>query len=159
MSQERRRWRNRGLLAVAVVVGLAVFARVEQTTPLLLPMALLVFAIVALGGLLLDASDFDAPDWEVIADVDTSAGGQDTGLAGNARLIENHLSARTEDPLLPARLVRTTHARLHRLGLDAQDHDVRRRLGPTLCAVLDGSSRSLRLTEIEECIRRIEELR
>jgi hypothetical protein len=35
---------------------------------------------------------------------------------------------------------------------------VDRQLGPTLTAVLDGPPRPLRRADIEECIRRIEEL-
>jgi hypothetical protein len=158
LSAEPRRWRNRALLAAAAVLLLAGFARVEHTTPLILPMVLLVGAVVAIGGLLLDAADFDSPDWEVTPDVDTFAHGQDLGLASNVRLIENHLSARAEDPLLPGRLARMAEARLGRLGLDRGDPGVREALGPTLCAVLDGRVHALHLAEIDECVRRIEEL-
>jgi hypothetical protein len=158
VTSEGRRWRNRVLIAAVVVLVLVVFARVEHTTPLLLPMVLLVCAVVAIGGLVLDAADFDSPDWEVTPDIDTFAHGQDPGLGGNVRTIENHLSARTEDAVLPSRLARMTDDRLRRLGLHRDDPGVRERLGPTLCAVLDGSARSLRLPQIEECIRRIEEL-
>ena len=157
---ERRRWRDRALLTGFVVLVLVAFAKVEHTTPLLLPMVLLVGAVVAIGGLVLDAADFDSPDWDVAPDYDTFARGGDPGLATNVRLIANHLRARTEDAVLPGRLARLTDARLRRLGLDPQDPVVRERaLGPTLCAVLDGQVRTLRLAEIEECVRRIEELR
>jgi hypothetical protein len=158
LSAEERRWRNRGLLAVAIVLLLVGFARVEHTRPLLVPMVLLVCAVVAIGGLLMDSADFVSPDWDVASDVDAAGQGQDAGLAGNVRLIENHLSARTEDSLLAHRLTRMTDDRLRRLGLDREAPDVRRRLGPTLSAVLDGSVRSMQLADIEECIRRIEEL-
>jgi hypothetical protein len=84
--------------------------------------------------------------------------GQDAGLAGNVRLIENHLSSREVDPLLPGRIARMTSDRLSRLGLSRGDPAVERRLGPTLTAVLDGPPRRLKRSEIEECIRRIEEL-
>lgn len=158
MRSEGRRWRNRGLVTAATVVLLIVFSRVEHTTPLILPMVLLVGAVVAIGGLALDAADFDSPAWEVTPDIDTFAHGQDLGLAGNVRLIENHLSARAEDPLLPGRLARMADTRLGRLGLDRADPRVREALGPTLCAVLDGRAHHLRLAEIDECVRRIEEL-
>ena len=159
-SSELRRWRNRALLTAAGVLVLVGFARLERTTPLVLPMVLLVGAVVALGGLVLDAADFDSPDWRVVPDVDTFERARDAALASNVRLIENHLRARAEDAVLPGRLAQLADARLQRLGLDRQDPDVRERaLGPTLCAVLDGRARTLRLAEIEECIHRIEELR
>jgi hypothetical protein len=47
---------------------------------------------------------------------------------------------------------------MSRLGLSRGDPAVERRLGPTLTAVLDGPPRHLKRSEIEECIRRIEEL-
>ena len=159
-AAERRRWGTRALVWVVVVLLLVAISRVEHTTPLVLPMALLVGAVVAIGGLVLDAADVASPDWGVTADIDTFARGGDPGLARNVRLIENHLRARTEDAVLPGRLVQLTEARLERLGLDAADPGVRgNALGPTLSAVLDGRARTLRLAEIEDCVRRIEELR
>jgi hypothetical protein len=157
---ELRRWRNRALLTAGIVLLLAGLARLEHVTPLLLPMVLLVGAVVAIGGLVLDAADFDAPEWDVTPDLDTFARGGDPGLSTNVRLIENHLRTRTEDSVLPARLARLADARLRRLDLDRDDPVVRESvLGPTLCAVLDGRAHTLRLSQIEECVRRIEELR
>lgn len=159
MNRRRRhRLVGRALAALAVVVVLVVFARVEHASPLLLPMVLVVATVVAIGGVLLDTADFEVPSWEVPLEVGSSSSGQDMGLVGNVRLIENHLSARHVDPLLPGRLARLAHDRLARLGLRRDDPAVRERLGPTLNAVLDGPPRSLRRAEIEECIRRIEEL-
>jgi len=149
---------TRGLFALGVVLLLVVFARVEQASPLVLPMVLLVGTVVAVGGMLLDTADFEVPQWEVPAEVASTSAGQDSGLVGNVRLIENHLSARHVDPLLPGRLARLADDRLARLGLRRDDPAVRDRLGPTLNAVLAGPARSLRQVEIEECIRRIEEL-
>jgi hypothetical protein len=51
-----------------------------------------------------------------------------------------------------------TDDRLARMGLSRSDPEVGRRLGPTLTGVLDGPPRPLKVAEIEECIRRIEEL-
>jgi hypothetical protein len=154
----RNRWVARGLLALVAVLVLVAFARVEHTSPLLLPMVLVVATVVAIGGLLLDTADFEVPSWEVPLELPSTSSGQDMGLVGNVRLIENHLSARHVDPLLPGRLARLADDRLGRLGLRRDDPGVRDRLGPTLNAVLDGPARTLRRTEIEECIRRIEEL-
>jgi hypothetical protein len=157
--EERRRWRNRALLVAVVVLLLVGFARLEHTTPLVVPMALLVAAVVAIGGLVLDAADFHSPAWDVAPDVGGFARGGDPGLANNVRLIENHLRTRTEDAVLPGRLARLADARLRRLGLDPEDPVVRQTtLGPTLCAVLDGRLRALRLSDIEECVHRIERL-
>jgi len=155
---ERRHWRDRILFTAAVVLVLVAFAKVEQTTPLILPMVLLVGSVVAIAGLVLDAADFDSPEWDVPPDTDVVARGGDPGLARNVRLVENHLRARQEDSILPRRLAGLTDARLRRLGRDPGDFAVREDLGPTLCAVLDGRTRNLRLSDIEECVRRIEEL-
>jgi hypothetical protein len=154
----RHRWAARGLLTLAAVLGLVAFARIEHTTPLLLPMVLLVGAVVAIGGMVIDGAGADPPRWEVEVDHAGSSSGQDQGLAGNARLLENHLSARQPDPLLRGRLARLTDDRLARLGLRRDDPGVAVRLGPTLTAVLEGPPRILTVGEIEECIRRIEEL-
>jgi hypothetical protein len=146
------------LLTLGVVLVLVGFARVEHTTPLLLPMVLLVGAVVAIGGMVVDAAGAAPARWDVEVDQAPGSGGQDQGLAGNARLLENHLSARQADPLLRGRLARMTDDRLARLGLRRGDPGVSARLGPTLTAVLDSPARLLSVAEIEECIRRIEEL-
>jgi hypothetical protein len=154
----RQRWLVRGVVAVLGVAGLTVFAFVEDTSPRVVPTVLLVCAMVAIYGLLADAGGADAANWSPAVEPVVGATGQDSGLAGNMRLLENHLSARTVDPLLQGRLTRMTDDRLARLGLSRGDPDVTRRLGPTLAAALEGPPRSLRVAEIEECIRRIEEL-
>jgi hypothetical protein len=152
------RWVVRGLLFVGGVAGLTVFAAIEDTHPRVLPTVLLVGAVVAIFGLLADSSGTHVADWSPAVEYATTTSGQDAGLAGNARLIENHLTARQVDPLLRSRLQRMTENRVSRLGLSTTDPEVRRRLGPTLTAVLDGPPRPLQRAEIEECIRRIEEL-
>jgi hypothetical protein len=156
--RRRNRWVVRALLVVAGIGGLTVFARIEHTEPRILPTALFVGAVVAIAGMLSDSGDADPADWSVPGEYAVTPAGQDSGLAGNARLIENHLSAREVDPLLRARLGRMTDDRLSRLGWSRADPEVNRRLGPTLIAVLDGPPRSLKVAEVEECIRRIEEL-
>lgn len=154
----RNRWVARGLLTLVVVLALVAVARIENTTPLLLPMVLLVGAVVAIAGLVIDSGGAAPAGWRIDTEYAGTTSGQDQGLAGNARLLENHMSARHADPLLQARLARMTDNRLARLGLRRGDPGVAQRLGPTLTAVLDGPPRRLQLDEIEECIRRIEEL-
>jgi hypothetical protein len=154
----RNRWFSRALFALVAVLVLVVFARVEHTSPLLLPMVLLVCAVVAIAGMVVDSAGAAPAEWEMEGGYGGVTVGQDQGLAGNSRLLENHLSARQPDPLLRGRLARMTDDRLARLGLRRGDPRVAQRLGPTLTGVLDGPPRTLRLSEIEECIRRIEEL-
>ncbi len=154
----RNRWVARGLLALVAVLVLVAFARIEHTSPLLIPMVLLVCAVVAIAGMVIDSAGAAAPVWDIDTEYGGVSVGQDQGLAGNARLLENHLSARHPDPLLRGRLARMTDDRLARIGLRRGDPGVAQRLGPTLTSVLDGPPRTLRLSEIEECVRRIEEL-
>jgi hypothetical protein len=154
----RRRWLGRVGFTLLVVLVLVAVARIEHTTPLLLPMVLLVGAVVAIAALVTDSGGADPADWKVVAPSQSASSGQDGGLAANVRLLENHLSARQPDPLLRGRLAHLADDRLGRLGLRRGDPGVADRLGPTLCDVLDGRPRPLRPSEIEECIRRIEEL-
>lgn len=154
----RSRWLGRGGLFLAAVVGLTVFAHIESTRPRVLPTVLFVAAGVAILGLLADSSGADPADWSPVTERTVSGAGQDGPLAANVRLLENHLTSREVDPYVKARLQRMTDDRLSRLGLSRTDPGVRSSLGPTLSNVLDGPPRRLRPDEIEECIRRIEEL-
>jgi hypothetical protein len=154
----RNRWTVRFLLVAGGVAGLTVFAAIEHTHPRVLPTVLFVAALVAIAGLLADSSGGDPADWSPISEHTIAMSGQDAPLVGNLRLIENHLTAREVDPHLRTRLVRLTDDRLSRLGLTRADAGVAQRLGPTLTGVLDGPPRTLRVAEIDECIRRIEEL-
>ena len=154
----RRRWWGRAVFTALVVAAIAGFTVFEKASPQLLPTALLVGAVVAIAGMVLDSGGADPPDWSVSSEFVGTSSGQDGGLAGNLRLLENHLSAREADPLLRARLTRLTDERLARLGMRRGDPGVGQRLGPTLIGVLDGPPRALRPAEIEECISRIEEL-
>jgi len=146
------------VLVAVGIIGVTVFATVEDTHPRILPTVLLVGAMVAIYGMLSDTGGAAPPDWTPTVEYVAGWSGQDSGLAGNMRLLENHLSSREVDPLLRGRLERMTQDRLSRLGLSRGDPDVERRLGPTLTTILDGPPRPLRRSEIEECIRRIEEL-
>jgi hypothetical protein len=105
-----------------------------------------------------DSGGADPPDWDVSAYVTRTSAGQDAGLAANLRLLENHLTSRRADAGLRSRLARLTDERLARQGLTRQDPEVAARLGPTLTGVLDGPPRILTPAEIDECLRRIEEL-
>jgi hypothetical protein len=154
----RNRWVARALLALVAVLVLAAFDAIEHTSPRLVPTVLMVCAVVAIAGMVVDSAGAAPPDWPTDSEYGGVSVGQDQGLAGNARLLENHVSARHPDPLLRGRLAVMTDDRLARMGLRRGDPGVAQRLGPTLSGVLDGPPRTLRLSEIEECIRRIEEL-
>jgi hypothetical protein len=154
----RRRWTARALLAALVIGVISAFTVFEKASPQLLPTTLLVCAVVAIAGMIADSGGADPPDWTISGEFAAASSGQDGGLASNVRLLENHLSARAADPLLRARLIRLTDDRLARLGLRRGDPGVTQRLGPTLVDVLEGPPRPLQPAEIEECIRRIEEL-
>lgn len=156
--RKRNRWVVRAVLLVLGVAGITAFALVEDTTPRVVPTVLMVGAMVAIYGMLVDTGGAEPANWSPAVESAVSPSGQDSGLAGNMRLLENHLSARETDPLLRGRLGRMTDDRLSRLGWSRVDSDVQRRLGPTLSAVLAGPPRPLKVAEIEECIRRIEEL-
>jgi hypothetical protein len=154
----RNRWVVRVCVFAAGVIGLTVFAAIEDTHPRVLPTALFVAAGVAIFGLLADTSGADPANWAPAVAPTPVRAGQDAPLAANVRLLENHLTSRQVDPYLRQRLARMTDERLSRLGLSRADPGVSQRLGPTLTAVLGGPPRTLGEDEIEECIRRIEEL-
>jgi hypothetical protein len=156
--RSRSRWVVRGVLVVVGVAGLTGFAFLEDTSPRVVPTVLYVGAVVAVYGMLVDTGGAEPANWSPAVESVLGRSGQDSGLAGNMRLLENHLSARDVDPLLQSRLARMTDDRLSRMGLSRGDPDVDRLLGPTLSAVLAGPPRRLRTAEIEECIRQIEEL-
>jgi hypothetical protein len=146
-------------MAAVLFAALAIGARIDHTTPRLLPMLLFSSAVVGIVGLVRDTLGFDAVEWTAVAgSPHTTMYARDGGLFGNVRLLENHLSARDPDAALRGRLLRLTEGRLSQLGLRRRDPEVVARLGPTLTGVLDGPPRRLGVAEIDECIRRIEEL-
>jgi hypothetical protein len=154
----RSRWLVRIGMVVVGVAGLTGFAALEDTSPRILPTVLYVGAVVAIYGMLVDTGGAQPANWSPQLEATAISLGQDSGLARNMRLLENHLSARDVDPLLQSRLIRMTDDRLSRMGLRRGDPAVARLLGPTLTSVLTGPPRRLKPAEIEECIRRIEEL-
>jgi hypothetical protein len=119
---------------------------------------LLVGAVVAVLGLVLDFATVPEPDWEVVSARPVVPDGQDSGLSRDVRMLENHLTARTAEPALQRRLTLLTDARLAELGLRRGDPGVAERLGPTLCDVIDSPAHLLSRSTLEECLRRIEEL-
>jgi hypothetical protein len=153
-----RRWIGRSVVATLLVLAVVAGARYEHTTPDLPRLVLLVFMGIAVVGLVLDFSSVPEPDWEVVTARPVVPAGQDPGLSRNVRMLENHLTARTVEPVLKRRLTLLADLQLAELGLRRGDPGVDERLGPTLCDVIDSPPRQLSRTTVEECIRRIEEL-
>ncbi|HEX3929123.1 MAG TPA: hypothetical protein VHW64_00350 [Nocardioides sp.] len=147
-------------MVITGVVLLAVLgvARYEHVTPDPVRMPLLVAVGVFVVGFVVDLTTMPAPDWELVATRTVNPAGQDAGLNRNVRMLENHLTSRTVEPVVQHRLALLTEARLSELGLRRGDPGVDGRLGPTLCDVLDSPARQLSRETLEECIRRIEEL-
>ena len=63
----RRRWLGRVVFAGLVIGVIAGFTVFEQASPQLLPTALLVCAVVAIAGMVLDTGGADPPEWGVSA--------------------------------------------------------------------------------------------
>jgi hypothetical protein len=154
----QRRWVGRAVLAGVLVLAAVGGGLFEHTTPDLLRLVLLVGAVVAVLGLVLDFSTVSEPDWEVVSARPVVSEGQDAALSRNVRMLENHLTSRTVEPTLQRRLTQLTETRLAELGLARGDAGVDERLGPTLCDVIDSPPRQLSRETLEECLRRIEEL-
>lgn len=154
----RRRWVGRGVLAAFVVAVVWVTARVEHTRPDALRLILFVAVGIAVLGLLIDTAVIAAPDWEVATAFPVVPAGQDAAVSRYVRMLENHLTTRGLDPVVQMRITRLTDDRLGQLGLTRADPDVRQRLGPVLIDVIEGRTRLLSRTELDECIRGIEEL-
>jgi hypothetical protein len=154
----RRRWVGRAGLVAFVVAVVWVIARIEHTRPDALRLILFVAVGIAVLGLLIDTAVIAAPDWEVSTAFPVVPAGQDPAVSRYVRMLENHLTTRGLDPVVQMRLTRLTDDRLGQLGMARGDPGVRERLGPLLTDVIEGRTRQLSRTELDECIRRIEEL-
>lgn len=154
----KRWWIPRVSLTLVLLLAAIGVSRYEHVTPDV-PRLVLLFGVgVFAVGLVLDLTAVPAPEWEVVSARTVNPAGQDPGLNRNVRMLENHLTSRTVEPVLQHRLSVLTYARLSELGLRRGDPGVDERLGPTLCGVLDSAPRKLGRDTLEECIRRIEEL-
>jgi hypothetical protein len=101
----------------------------------------------------------DAPDWEVHSSHPVTAPGQDARLGMWVRTIGGHLNARYTDSGLRDRLAELATRQLRqRHGLDLRDPAATTLLGADVARILTDPPRSLSRTEIETCVRRIEEL-
>jgi hypothetical protein len=153
-----RRWIGRGVVGLLIVLAVVGASRYEHTTPDLLRVVLLVGVGVGVVSLVLDTAVIPEPDWEVVSAHPVVPAGQDIGLNRNVRMLENHLTSRTVEPVLQMRIRRLTDDRLARFGLRRGDPGVAELLGPTLSEVIESPPRQLTRATLEECIKRIEEL-
>jgi hypothetical protein len=154
----KRWWLPRLAFTVGLLLAAIGLARYEHVRPDAGRILLVIGVGVCVVALVVDLTTVPPPDWDVVPTITVRPAGQDPGLGRNVRILENHLTSRTVDPVLHHRLQTLTSARLSELGLRRGDPGVDGRLGPTLCQVLDGDPRRLDRGTLEECIRRIEEL-
>jgi hypothetical protein len=153
-----RWWRRLALGAAVYLVLEVVFVRVHFE-PDAVRLAVLVALVVALVGLVLDSLPDVAPQWEVHTVRPATPPGQDPRTSVNLRILEGHLTSRTPDAALRDRLAQLADEVLRvRHDLDRHDPRAAELLGPELCRVLADEPRRLSRTEIDRCVRRIEDL-
>jgi hypothetical protein len=160
-----RRWVLRGLVALGVFGLLHVTFTWTRLGPQPLRLGLLVLLGVAVAGLVRDALEAGtgAPGWTAQPPRPMVPVGGDLRLAAYVRLVDGHLTAAGPDPALRNRLAALCDERLERRhGLDRADpaaHErLRELLGERLLDDLAGAPRRLRRDEIDDHLRRIEEL-
>jgi hypothetical protein len=155
-----RFWRN-WVVATALVYGAAwVLLSAADTAPRPAPLLLLVAVATAVLALVNLNLTSEVPDWEVHASYPVTPPGQDARLAMFARVVGGHIDARhADDPGLRDRLASLAADRLRqRHGLGLSDPAAADLLGAEATGILTGPPRALRRPEIENCVRRIEEL-
>lgn len=157
MIARSRRW--------LVVQGLVAFGVLEVVftwvdfEPDALRLGLLVGLCVSVLALVRESLGERGPLWSVSTVRPMSPPGSDVRLAAYVRLIENHLTARTPDRGLRDRLAVLCDDRLERRrGLRRTDPDAQALLGGDLLRDLEGPPRRLSRDEIDDYLRRIEEL-
>ena len=159
MSSVSRFW-GRWLAATLVAYGgtwalMAVFDASARPWRLLLLVAVMT-AVLALVNI---AVVGDGPDWSVDTIASVSPPGQDTRLGMYTRVISGHLDARQLDPSLRDRFADLADRRLRQQhGVALRDPGAVRLVGDEVHGILTGPVRRLSRTEIETCVRRIEEL-
>lgn len=148
-----------------MVQGLVAFGILEvvftwvEFEPDALRLGLLVALCVAVLALVQESLSDRGPRWSVHAVRPLSPPGSDVRLAAYVRLIENHLTARTPDRVLRDRLAVLCDERLERRhGLRRHDPAAQALLGGNLLRDLEGPPRRLSRDEIDDYLRRIEEL-
>ncbi|HEU4811954.1 MAG TPA: hypothetical protein VFT00_07415 [Nocardioides sp.] len=154
-----RSWRWRVVQTLVAFAILEVVFTWVEFEPDALRLGLLVALCVAVLGLVQESLGERGPLWSVHAVRPMSPPGSDVRLAAYVRLVENHLTARTPDRGLRDRLVVLCDERLERRrGLRRTDPEARTLLGEDLLRDLEGPPRRLSRDQIDDYLRRIEEL-
>lgn len=124
-----------------------------------LRLGLLVALAVAVSGLVRDGLDGGSEPWSAMPEPSLVPAGSDARLAAYVRLIEGHLTAATPEAGLRDRLAALVDERLARTrGLGRGDPAAAELLGTDLLDDLAGPPRRLRPSELDDYLRRIEEL-
>ncbi len=157
MTDARLWWRAAGALAVFGV--LEVVLTWLDFRPDALRLGLLVTLCVATAWLVWDSLGDSGPGWPAASNRATVPPGSDRRLASYVRLLEGHLTADTPDRALRDRLAALCDERLERRhGLRRTDPGAESLLRADLLRDLAGPPRRLRASEIDDYLRRIEDL-
>jgi hypothetical protein len=149
-------WLTATVLTYVVIWVLMVSVDVDPRPERLLLLVALLTAVLALVNISVVS---DPSDWDVHSVHPVTAPGQDVRLGMWVRVIGDHLNSRYTDAALRDRLAELAAARLRqRHGLDLRDQAATTLLGADVARILTDPARSLSRTEIETCVRRIEEL-
>lgn len=155
----RRAWWPRvagGALLFGVLLVVLTAADFE---PDALRLGLLVALVVAAAGLVRDGLDVGSTAWSAAPEPSVVPAGADARLAAYVRLIEGHLTAASPDAGLRDRLAALADEGLARTrGLGRGDPAAAELLGTDLLDDLVAPPRRLRSSEIDDYLRRIEEL-
>ena len=154
-----RRWVLRAAGAAVLAVALDIVLSIFDFAPDHVRLALLVALGVAVMGLVSDSVGQPGAVWRVEPMGRGGVIATDRHLASYVRILESHLTARTADTALRARLAALCDERLSRRhGLTRDDPGAEALLGPELLHELAGPPRRLRREEIYRYLRRIEDL-
>lgn len=150
-------WRT--VVALALALVLYVVLALLDFDPDPLRLTLLVLVCVAAVALFADAFDTGEAAWDVEVARWAPQPGQDRGFASTLHAIEHHLTVDVPDSDLRDRLARVAALRLEqRHGMVLGDPRADDLLGPELTDIVTGPPRRLSRTEIDRCVRRMEEL-
>lgn len=154
-----RGWARRAAGAAAVFVVLDLVLTRFEFAPDHLRLALVVALAAAVIGLLTDSLADSGSAWSGEPTGSGGATATDPHLASYVRVLESHLTARGADTALRDRLAALCDERLGRQhAVSRDDPAAETLLGPELLAVLGGPPRRLRKEQIDDYLRRIEDL-
>jgi hypothetical protein len=155
----RRRWWVRTLAGLVVFGVLEVVFTVVDFEPHALRLGMLVALCVVASGLLLDSLGDSGATWASQPMPPLTPPGSDHRLAAYVRLVEGHLTAAAPDQTLRDRLRALCDERLERRrGLSRGDPAAEALLGADLLRDLAAPPRRFTGAEIDDYLRRIEEL-